>query len=227
MCVRTLSRLIPPAILLLAAVVACQGREDRSAFDLEVGDCIVPPESTPGETVDVERVRTVDCSEPHDAEVIAVFEIERDKGEGSMPSARDPLSHLRYPGDETLFREAQQGCPPKSTFYFYPTEESWTQMGDREVACVVESIYDLHVGDCFNYREREGIIESVQRVSCSKQHSGEVIDVLTMPGTAYPGDDAVDEYAWLNCPEDYDWYLGPTRDSWESAGDRDIQCIRE
>lgn len=222
MCVRTLSRLIPLGILSLGVVVACQ--EGKSAFDLEVGDCIVPPEIAAGEAIDVERVRTVDCSEPHDGEVVAVFDIEGNKG---TPSARDPLKLFRYPGEEAIWREAEQRCPPKTSLYFYPTEESWTQMGDREVACVLESIFDLHVGDCINTLEREGLMERVQRVSCSKPHTGEVIEVLTMAGTAFPGDDALDEYAWLYCPEDYDWHIIPTRDSWESIGDREIHCIRE
>jgi hypothetical protein len=202
--------LIPLGILLLGVAVACQ--EDKNVFGLEAGDCIVPPEITPDQPIDVERVRTVDCSEPHDAEVMAVFELEGRSWE--------------FPGDEALFREAQQGCPMKCSLYIYPTRQSWN-VGDRMITCILESIYDLRVGDCFNYREREGIIEGVQRVSCSKAHTGEVIEVVTMPGAAYPGDDAVGEYGWLNCPEGTDWPLLPTRASWESIGVREISCIRE
>jgi hypothetical protein len=210
MCLRTLTGFISFGILLLSVVVACQ--EDKSVFDLEVGDCIVPPESTAFRSIEVERVRTVDCSEPHDAEVVAVFEVEGRPWE--------------FPGDEALFREAQQRCPAKCSLYIYPTRQSWN-VGDRMITCIVESIYDLRIGDCFNYREREGIIEEVERVSCSKPHTSEVIQVVAMPGTAYPGDDAVDEYAWLNCPGRTDWPLVPTRDSWESVGVREIVCVRE
>lgn len=205
---RILTRLMPVGASLLVAVIACQ--EGKSAFDLEVGDCIMPPEIAGGEAIDVERVRTIDCSEPHDAEVIAVFEIE------GRPS--------QFPGEEALFREAQQGCPTKCSLFIYPTRQSWNA-GDRRITCILQSKYDLRVGDCFNYREREGIIERVYRVSCSKAHVGEVIEVVTMPGMAFPGDDALDEYAQLNCPEGYDWYLIPTRDLWESKGIREISCI--
>jgi hypothetical protein len=195
--------------LLLVMAIACQ--EGKSAFDLEVGDCVVPPDLAAGEAADVERVRTVDCSGAHNAEVIAVFNIEGDK----------------FPGEGAVSREAEERCPAKSTLYLYPTEESWNQRHDREVACIVEAIFDLQVGDCMNYSGTEELIESVQRVDCSEPHRAEVIYTLTMPGTAYPGDDAVGEYAWLNCPGDTDWPMTPTRDTWELAGDRDIQCMRE
>ncbi len=212
MSLQTLVRFIPLGTFLFVMLAACQ--EGKSAFDLEVGDCIVPPELAQGEVMTVERVRTVDCSEAHDGEVIAVFNLKWEL-------------RAAYPGEEAILREAEQGCPPKASLVLYPTHESWDQMGDREVACVLESLFDLRVGDCINVHEQEGLIESVQRLSCSKPHDGEVIDVLTIPGAAFPGDDAINEYAWLNCPEDTDRYLTPTRDTWESVGDRDIQCIKE
>ena len=77
---------------------------------------------------------TVPCSEPHDSEIYAAFE----------------LTQSAYPGEETTQGKADALCLPafeefvgepylESRFdfaYYYPTEESWAS-GDREVLCVI------------------------------------------------------------------------------------------
>ena len=194
-------------VVAVLASLACE--EGKSAFDLEVGDCIVPPEIIGDEVVDVEHVRTVDCSEPHDGEVVAVFDI----------------SGYTYPGNDVLFTRAMEQCPTESTLYFHPTKESWAE-GDREVACVVESLFDLQVGDCIRYPGEEELFESVERVDCSELHDAKVVSSVEMTGTSFPGDDAVSDYGFQNCPGSTDQILGPTSESWQ-FGDREITCLDE
>lgn len=188
-----------------------EGPTDSDVFDLEVGDCIVPPRGAGDEALELERVGKIACSEPHDGEVIALRNIEGGD---------------TYPGEEAVFQQAELLCPVLTTFYFYPTKESWRD-GDREAVCVLESLFDLQVGDCINYPGLGSLVETVERVSCSDTHDAEIIGSLEMPGTDYPGDDAVAEYAERNCPAAYDVYLGPTRETWEQRGDRKIDCLAE
>lgn len=195
------------AVVIVLALLACE--EGKSAFDLEVGDCIVPPESTSDEAIDVGRVGTVDCSEPHDGEVVSVFE----------------LSGFTYPGDDVLFNRAVEQCPQEISLVFYPSEESWSQ-GDREVACVLESLFDLQVGDCIRYPGPESVFESVERVRCSDLHDAKVVGSVEMAGVSFPGDDAIADYGFQHCPASTDQILGPTLESWE-LGDREITCLDE
>lgn len=196
------------AVAMVLAILACE--EGKSAFDLEVGDCIVPPpDISVDESIEVERVVTVDCSEPHDGEVVAVFE----------------LNGFTYPGDDDLFNRAYDQCPETATVVFYPSEDTWSE-GDREVACVLESLFDLQIGDCIRYPGLESVFESVERVDCSELHDAKVVGSVEMPGVSFPGDDAITEYGFQHCPSSTDITLGPTSESWE-LGDREISCLDE
>lgn len=192
--------------LMALALTGCGG---KSVYDLEVGDCIVPPEGSGEEQSEVSRVKTVDCAEPHDGEVTAVFDVDLEE----------------YPGDEAIFEIVIQQCPARSSTAIYPTEESWKE-GDREAICILQSLFDLSVGDCINYPSSGELLTQVERVDCAEPHDGEVADILTMPDGDYPGDDAVFEYADANCPAETDFELTPTEESW-SIGDREITCIDE
>ncbi len=103
----------------LFAFAACQ--EGTSVFDLEVGDCVVSL-GTAAEPADVERVYTVDCSELHDGEVVALFDVEGDD----------------FPGEDALIDIGAEGCPSEASTYRYPTEDSWNELGEREIACIRE-----------------------------------------------------------------------------------------
>ena len=196
------------AVVIVLAILACE--EGKSTFDLEVGDCIVPPPDVSiDESIEVERVGTVDCSEPHDGEVVAVFE----------------MNGFTYPGDDELFNRAYDQCPQEASLVFYPSEESWAE-GDREVACVLESLFDLQIGDCVRYPGPEEVFESIGRVSCSELHDAKVVGSVEMPGVSFPGDDAVTEYGFQQCPASTDITLVPTSESWE-LGDRVITCLDE
>jgi hypothetical protein len=104
-----------------------------SVFDLSEGDCWnnVPDDGEEAETVDA-----VPCTEPHESEVYAVFDV--DMGE-------------EWPGLEAVTAEAEAQCVQRfegfvgltydqsvlNLFYFNPIEESWNELNDREVVCVV------------------------------------------------------------------------------------------
>ncbi len=164
--------------------------------DLQVGDCVVV-------TIAIGSAVAVDCSEPHDGKVTALFQIEG----------------AEFPGEEAVLREVEQGCSDSPTF-LYPTKATWNLQRDREVVCIIDVAFDLEVGDCLIYAE------TLQRVSCSKPHDAEVIDAFDMPGTTYPGDNAVGEYGQQNCPVDTDQYLFPVEETW-AIGDRLIVCLDE
>ncbi len=192
----------------LFAFAACQ--EGTSVFDLEVGDCVVSL-GEEAETEEVERVSTVDCSELHDGEVVALFEVEGDD----------------YPGEDALIDLGVEDCPSEASTYLYPTEDSWNELEDREIACIFESLFDLAIGDCLNYPAGEDFVVSIERRACEDSHDAQVIDLLEMPDGEFPGFDVMGEYATLNCPEDTDNYIGPTSESWELLDDREVICLKE
>lgn len=103
---------------------------DADVFAIRVGDCM---NEASGEVVS--EVPVVPCDQPHDEEVFFDFE----------------LSGEEYPGDEAVQTQASDGCLAQfepfvglayesSTLDFYPytpTKESWDQLGDRIVSCVI------------------------------------------------------------------------------------------
>ncbi|PSK98666.1 putative regulator of septum formation [Haloactinopolyspora alba] len=112
------------------------GRIDQEgwvdATDLKAGDCVNDLE----ETEEVHNVDAVPCSQPHDGEVYANFEL----AEGD------------YPGESAVFTQAEQQCsvmlrnyspdafedPAIGIYYLYPREDRWSF--DREVTCIAESL---------------------------------------------------------------------------------------
>lgn len=103
---------------------------DLDVFSIAVGDCL--GETPEGE---VESVTAVPCSESHDGEVFYDF---------SLPDGE-------FPGDDALVDAVYAGCDPAfETFvglpydessldytYYAPTAESWAQLNDRLVSCVI------------------------------------------------------------------------------------------
>lgn len=110
------------------------GGTSIDVFDLEVGDCFDVPS-----TGNISDVEGLDCDEPHDNEVFAIFEI------AGGPNAP-------FPGSEAVSREAQAECTgtlfsdyvgvpfQQSSFSatsINPTRETWERLDDREVICVI------------------------------------------------------------------------------------------
>lgn len=109
--------------------VACS----QSVFELAVGQCINLPD---GEQIT--NVETVECSEPHDAEVYALPQ---------HPAGPDEP----YPGDQAVQEFGQEQCLAAFEPYvgrdysssaifsttLTPSPESWAEADDREVVCLL------------------------------------------------------------------------------------------
>lgn len=119
-------------ILILALTtfaVACQG----NVFSLETGQCF----NDPDQFDEVSNVETVDCTEAHDNEVFAVWD----------------MTDSSYPGQQQAFDVGQNGCIDRFQGYVgrdYPTSkyavgaltpssDSWDG-GDREVVCFLFNV---------------------------------------------------------------------------------------
>jgi hypothetical protein len=96
------------------------------ATELVSGNCI--DGDTQGQ---VSRVKVVDCTSPHSAEVMGTFAI----NDGA------------FPGNEALVDQAEQRCPdyvpegadPQlAVYYLVPSTETWAE-GDRDVVCLIVS----------------------------------------------------------------------------------------
>lgn len=79
----------------------------------------------------------------------------------------------------------------------------------------------VRAGDCLVYHPA-----GFERVYCSEQHDGLVVAVFEMPGTTFPGDQAVFDYADRNCPIEADNLSTPGQGDW-STGYRLIICLDE
>ena len=117
-------------LLLLAVATlilsACGG---TSVFEMAIGDCF----DDPSQFDEVSSLPTIDCAEPHDNEVFAMF---------------DYTGSAVYPGVEVLQNAADNGCIAsfedyvgidyfESEIYYsalWPSEGSWDD-GDREIIC--------------------------------------------------------------------------------------------
>jgi hypothetical protein len=100
------------------------------AFEVRVGDCF---NDEAFEASEISEIPAVPCTEPHDNEVYALFDL---TGE--------------WPGDERVQELADQGCLDRFASAIgkgyddsvidyttiHPTRESWKQLDDREVLCV-------------------------------------------------------------------------------------------
>lgn len=105
--------------------------ESADPFALSVGDCFDDTEVGVNE---VTEVPGLPCSEPHDNEVYALFD----------------LPPGTFPGDEQVDASASLGCYERfegaigrsyeeseiDFIAMYPTEDSWTRIDDREVVCI-------------------------------------------------------------------------------------------
>lgn len=115
-------------VALVLGLAACSDPEVVSANE---GDCI---ESL--STGSVSELPTVDCDEPHDAQVVGVFDHDGDD----------------FPGDEAIATTANERCaelfeefvgaPVTETSLAFssvnPTEQTWNEADDRETICFAQ-----------------------------------------------------------------------------------------
>lgn len=118
-------RTILLALALLAVACGAQGE----VLSLEVGTCFDDPEDASA----VSEVPIVDCDEPHDNEVFAVFTLPGSAFPGAAELRDDAVEGCSdrfgaYVGEDYLFSELLIGA-------FWPTEVSWEEADDREVIC--------------------------------------------------------------------------------------------
>lgn len=112
------------------------------AFTIRLGDCFNDTGTLGSEEAgEVSSLPGVPCSEPHDNEVYAVFDV----------------SFEAFPGDEQMADAAFEECLNRfanfvGTNYesstldvtaLYPSSQSWSIQDDREVVCAV---YDMNGG---------------------------------------------------------------------------------
>lgn len=126
--------------LLIVLAVAMLGVACTSGAvsSLEVGDCFDDEESQVlGEVSEVSSVPIVDCGEPHDNEVFALYE----EADGAFPGT-DAMIELGYQGCIQRF-DAFVGIEylesELDVFAIVPTDEGW-ERGDREIVC---ALYEL------------------------------------------------------------------------------------
>jgi hypothetical protein len=98
----------------------------------------------------------------------------------------------------------------------------------------------LQVGDCVNDEtiyEDNADVETVTVVPCSQRHDLETFASKIMPGTGFPGDEKVSNFADETCAKEFERFMGfpieesvfdsfvyiPGREGWES-GDHRIVC---
>lgn len=113
---------------------AIVGEGDIDAFDMRVGDCFDNSSSSGDE---VSELPGIPCSQPHDYETYAVFDVSID----------------RYPSEESMSELAHESCLQRFGPFvgidfdssvleittLHPSIESW-QQDDREIVC---ALYDM------------------------------------------------------------------------------------
>jgi len=110
------------------------------------------------------------------------------------------------------------------------------------------SVFHLQTGECFHSPSgattagRTVHVDDVSPVPCTGAHDGEVFAVVTHPaaaGAAYPGDDALADFAAAECLQRFPVYTGapydgsdldvasvrPDRRSWADRRDREVACV--
>ena len=105
--------------------------------------------------------------------------------------------------------------------------------------CGQGNVFSLSVGDCFNGGFDGAEIADVEIVACNSPHGSEVYSLFDVPGSEWPGMNAVVRMAEEGCvgrfkgyvgldyeySEWYGAYLHPTEDSWKRLRDREITCV--
>ncbi len=120
---------------------AIVGEGSVDAFELRVGDCFdIGTALASGDGGEVDSLPGVPCADPHDNEVYATFELTV----GELPE-EEALWLMSFEGCEARF-ESFVGTDYESSSLdirtLYPTPESWSQRGDREVICALFDMND-------------------------------------------------------------------------------------
>ncbi len=102
-------------------------------------------------------------------------------------------------------------------------------VGIAALACEAElhpSLTELEVGDCVEWPGGSAEVEKLEHVDCSEPDAIRVVAVFEVADSgAWPGKTAIDAEADLQCPWETSYVLGPSKDSWEKAGNRRVACF--
>ena len=109
------------------------------AFQIRVGDCFDDTSSSFAEDgVEITSLPGIPCTDPHDNEVFAVFDVNR----STYPDS-EAMESLAYDSCLERFEPFVGRDYATSSLDFlsmYPTRSSWNLQNDREVVCAV---YDM------------------------------------------------------------------------------------
>mgnify|MGYP001826329218 CR=1 FL=1 len=134
-----------------AGAIVAEGSVD--AFTIQLGDCFDNTSSLASEEIgEVSNLPGVPCSQPHDNEVFAIFDLDQPAFPGS-----EEISELSFLSCLDRF-ESFVGVDYESSSLditaLYPSKESWSRQGDREVVCAV---YDMNDGKLTGSAKNSGI----------------------------------------------------------------------
>jgi len=102
----------------------------ESVFALQIGDCV----DDVGQD-QVQNLPTVDCADPHDYEVFDEYQIP----DGDFPGD-DVITEIALgycSGAMESFVGVAYEASALDINYLTPTEDSWTNGGDRQISCLV------------------------------------------------------------------------------------------
>jgi len=127
------------------------GEGSVDAFNVRVGDCF-NDYSTSSFNDEVSSVPGVPCSEPHDNETYAVFDVSI----SSYPESEDVMAEIAHNAcverfDSFVGRDYESSALDISTLF--PTAQSWKQ-NDREVVCAV---YDMEANPLVGSVQGKGL----------------------------------------------------------------------
>ena len=109
------------------------------AFTMQLGDCFDNTRSLASdEAGQVSSLPGVPCSEPHDNEVYAIFDVSYDSFPGDEPMAELAFEQCLSRFQDFVGLEYESSVLDITALY--PSQASWAQ-NDREVVC---AIYDMN-----------------------------------------------------------------------------------
>ncbi len=117
---------------------AIVGEGSIDAFQMQVGDCFDDGSAFGDDNPEVSSLPGVPCSDPHDNEVYAIFDV----SVASFPEG-DEMARMAFEACEQRFtafvgRDYESSALDIATLY--PSRDSWHTQNDREVVCAV---YDV------------------------------------------------------------------------------------
>lgn len=104
-------------------------------FKVRVGDCV----QLPAEGAELfESLEGVPCAQPHDAQAYAEFDLALTSyDEAAVEAQADEGCLARF---AAAIGQGYEEAEELDFFTLYPSPESWDEMDDREVSCLVLSV---------------------------------------------------------------------------------------